>query len=53
MQHGMKTTKENTQKKSLDEQGIKNASWVKMQYPAKLNEGLAESIADFVKGLEA
>ena len=42
-----------SQKKSLDEQGIKNASWVKMQYPAKLNEGLAESIADFVKGLEA
>ena len=42
-----------SQKKSLDEQGIKNGSWVKMQYPAGLNEGLAQSIAQFVKGLEA
>ena len=42
-----------SQKASLDAQGIKNASWVKMQYPAGLNEGLAESIAQFVKGLEA
>ena len=42
-----------SQKKSLDEQGIKNGSWVKMQYPAGLSEGLAQSIAQFVKGLEA
>ena len=42
-----------SQKKSLDEQGIKNAHWVKMQYPACKNEGLKESITEFVKGLEA
>ena len=42
-----------SQKKSLDEQGIKNACWAKMQYPAALNEGLKDSIADFIKGLEA
>ncbi len=42
-----------SQKKSLDGQGIKNACFAKMQYPAKLNEGLAENIGAFIKGLEA
>ena len=42
-----------SQKKSLDEKGIKNACWAKMQYPASGNEGLKEDIAAFVKGLEA
>ena len=39
-----------SQKKSLDDQGIKNIAFAKMQYPADANEGLAESIAEFFKG---
>ena len=38
------------QKKSLDAKGIPNACFAKMQYPAKANEGLAEKIAQFIKG---
>ena len=38
------------QKKSLDAQGIPNACFAKMQYPAEANEGLAEKIAEFIKG---
>ena len=39
-----------SQKKSLDDQGIKNIAFAKMQYPADRNEGLADSIAEFFKG---
>lgn len=39
-----------SQKKSLDEQGIKNASFAKMLYPAEQNEDLAARIAEFIKG---
>ena len=38
------------QKKSLDAKGIPNACFAKMQYPAEANEGLAEKIAQFIKG---
>ena len=39
-----------SQKKSLDEQGIKNACFAKMLYPASKNEALAEKIAEFIRG---
>ncbi len=39
-----------SQKKSLDEQGIKNACFAKMLYPATDNEGLEGSIAEFIRG---
>ena len=39
-----------SQKKSLDEQGIKNACFAKMLYPAEKNEGLADRIAEFIRG---
>ena len=39
-----------SQKKSLDEQGIKNACFAKMLYPAEKNEGLADQIAEFIRG---
>ena len=39
-----------SQKKSLDEQGIKNALFAKMLYPATENEGLADRLAEFIKG---
>ncbi|MBR5731089.1 MAG: 2-hydroxyacyl-CoA dehydratase [Firmicutes bacterium] len=39
-----------SQKKSLDDQGIKNIAFAKMQYPADGNEGLADRIAEFFRG---
>ena len=39
-----------SQKKSLDDQGIPNACFSKMLYPASDNEGLAENIAEFIRG---
>ena len=39
-----------SQKKSLDEQGIPNACFAKMLYPATDNEDLAGKIAEFIKG---
>ena len=39
-----------SQKKSLDDQGIKNACFAKMLYPAEKNEDLAAKIAEFIKG---
>ncbi|MBQ6670491.1 MAG: 2-hydroxyacyl-CoA dehydratase [Firmicutes bacterium] len=39
-----------SQKKSLDEQGIRNICFAKMQYPAQNNDGLADSIAEFFRG---
>ncbi|MBQ1891835.1 MAG: 2-hydroxyacyl-CoA dehydratase [Firmicutes bacterium] len=39
-----------SQKKSLDDQGIKNIAFAKMQYPADNNEGLADRIAEFFRG---
>jgi benzoyl-CoA reductase/2-hydroxyglutaryl-CoA dehydratase subunit BcrC/BadD/HgdB len=39
-----------SQKKSLDGQGIPNACFAKMLYPATDNEDLAGKIAEFIKG---
>ena len=39
-----------SQKKSLDEQGIKNALFAKMLYPATANEDLQARIAEFIEG---